>query len=66
MRRACSIDNSAPWYHNVLSLQEKQFVAAMNVSNLKYKTGKHCSARWRAMDAEEKKLYATLEQTGSK
>jgi hypothetical protein len=49
-----------------LSLQEKQFVAAMNVSNLKYKTGKHCSARWRAMDAEEKKLYATLEQTGSK
>jgi hypothetical protein len=46
--------------------QEKQFVAATNVSNMKHKTGKYCSARWRAMSAPEKKLYLILEQTGTK
>jgi len=44
--------------------QEKQFVAGTNVSNMKHKTGKFCSARWKAMDPAEKRLYLTLEQTG--
>jgi hypothetical protein len=46
--------------------QEKQFVAATEVSNMKHRTGKYCSARWKAMAPEEKRLYLILEQTGSK
>ena len=41
-------------------------MSGTGVSNMKHKTGKYCSARWRAMAAEEKRLYLTLEQNGSK
>lgn len=47
-------------------MQEKQFVAATEVTNMKHRTGKYCSARWRAMAADEKQLYLILEQTGTK
>ena len=42
-------------------MQEKQFVSGSGVSNIKVKTGKHCSARWKSMDLAEKKLYTLME-----
>ena len=46
--------------------QEKQFVACTNITNMKHKTGRYCSVRWKSMTPEEKNLYLILEQTGSK
>jgi hypothetical protein len=48
----------------LITAQEKQFVSGTGVSNIKAKTGRHCSLRWRNMKPEEKKLYEALEEAG--
>mmetsp|Transcript_8791 Transcript_8791/g.19291 ORF Transcript_8791/g.19291 Transcript_8791/m.19291 type:complete len:354 (-) Transcript_8791:144-1205(-) len=50
--------------YNLFVHQEKQFVSGTGVSNIKAKTGRHCSLRWRNMKPEEKKLYEALEEAG--
>jgi hypothetical protein len=49
----------------VCTHQEKQFVAGTGVVNIKQKTGKHCSLRWKAMALEEKRLYEVQEHFGT-
>jgi hypothetical protein len=40
--------------------QEKNFVKGTNVENVKARTGRHCSLRWRTMPEEERRLYQLL------
>jgi hypothetical protein len=58
--RRCRVARSSDVLITALPLQEKQFVKGTNVDNVKERTGKHCSLRWRDMSAQEKLLYTQL------